>query len=284
MRGDAWPAPRSTRRRRRRAPPSRRRGRAADDGERRREARKRRRLAHDHVGHRARPARDRSPPSWGRRGPTSSARARSITPSSAAAGTSCSWPGRGRCRGSRCAGGRRGSRCGAGRQRRSAPATSTGLESGLLAEPGEQAPSGRSSSRTGPALAHIRRRSSGSGARAARPLGRRRRRSASRPRRVEAVRRPRGGRRRSTRAASSTPAGWRRGRRWPRTRRPRRGRRSEVAPSQVGGDAAHQVVGGRRHRDRVAGQVEAGPARTRRPGSANRPRTCARRRGGARSR
>ena len=88
-------------------------------------------------------------------------------------------------------------------------------------------------------------------------------------------RRRRGGRRRSTRAASWRPAGWRRGRRCRRTRRRRTGRRSVVAPSQVGRDAAHQVVGGRSHRHRVAG---AGRARRRRQPATrfgNRPRTAA---------
>ena len=59
----------------------------------------------------------------------------------------------------------------------------------------------------------------------------------------------RGGRRRGTRASSSTRAGSRRGRRCTRTRRPRRGPGTSVAPVEVGDDAAHRVVRGRRDGD-----------------------------------
>ena len=115
---------------------------------------------------------------------------------------------------------------------------------------------------------------------AARPAGRRQR--SLRGRRLDrgaagrrrAPLRPRGGRRRSTRAASSRPAGWRRARRWRRTRRWRRGRATLVGAVQVGGDAAHQVVGGRRHRQQVAWSGRGRRGARRRPGSGTRARTA----------
>ena len=62
-------------------------------------------------------------------------------------------------------------------------------------------------------------------------------------------------RRRGTRATSSTRAGSRRARRCRRTRRPRTGRVLGAAV-EVGDDAAHRVVRGRRDRDRLVGRVE----------------------------
>ena len=62
----------------------------------------------------------------------------------------------------------------------------------------------------------------------------------------------RGARTRSTRRASSRRAGWRRAGRCRRTRRPRRGPGRRRAPVEVGGHAAHRVVGGRGDRHRVA--------------------------------
>ncbi len=96
--------------------------------------------------------------------------------------------------------------------------------------------------------------------RRARLVGRRRGAVASAARRpagrlglVRAPRAPRGGRTRSTRPASSTPAGSRRAGRCTRTRRPRSRPGSVERAVEVGRDAAHRVVRGGRHRHAARG-------------------------------
>ena len=99
-----------------------------------------------------------------------------------------------------------------------------------------------------PRRAGVRRAGARAGADAARRHAPMRRRRRSRRRRARRTRLPR--------AASWTPGGSRRARRCGRPRRRRTGRAGVVRPVRSVDDAAHQVVGGRRHRDRIARPVE----------------------------